>query len=39
MPDENGQLQPVTRMKGRNISKKVNWEKVYAKKDEEEEEK
>jgi hypothetical protein len=35
MSDENGQLQPVTRMKGRNIAKKVNWEKVYTKQDEE----
>jgi hypothetical protein len=37
MPDENGQLQPVSRMKERNLSKKVNWEKVYSKQDEEKE--
>ncbi|CAJ1954379.1 unnamed protein product [Cylindrotheca closterium] len=28
--DENGQLQPVSRMKERNLSKKINWEKVYS---------
>mmetsp|Transcript_43882 Transcript_43882/g.105889 ORF Transcript_43882/g.105889 Transcript_43882/m.105889 type:complete len:143 (+) Transcript_43882:41-469(+) len=30
MEDENGQLQPVTRMKEKNLSKKVNWDRVYA---------
>jgi hypothetical protein len=34
VPDENGQLQPVTRMKEKNLSRNVNWEKVYAGDDE-----
>lgn len=33
MPDENGQLQPVTRMKEKNLSRNVNWEKEYSKKE------
>jgi len=33
MPDENGQLQPVTRMKEKNLSRNIDWEKEYAKKE------
>ena len=34
MPDENGQMRPVTRLKGQNIERNPNfWDKVYASED------
>jgi hypothetical protein len=36
VPDENGQLRPVTRMKGQNLERNpAYWDKVYNKKKEE----
>mmetsp|Transcript_118272 Transcript_118272/g.331257 ORF Transcript_118272/g.331257 Transcript_118272/m.331257 type:complete len:152 (+) Transcript_118272:224-679(+) len=33
MPDENGQMRPVTRMKGKTMDNPGMWDKVYADKD------
>eukprot|EP00980_Cylindrotheca_fusiformis_P009090 scaffold1965_cov110-Cylindrotheca_fusiformis.AAC.13 len=33
MPDETGQLQPVSRMKAKNLSKNLNWEQEYSEQD------